>query len=145
MNEEFQFQQPDGLLEHVFAFFPPELWGWIIPAALAVFFLTQAVKFIFKTNASLPGLGPTLLRAVAVLSAYPITVAMLELSNDVISHWFIPVPIALIAWGLAHLLAEHGMSVLYWWKPSLARRINADADRRMENRGPPKGQYELRE
>ena len=136
--------QPDSVYDLILTYLPPGLWGWIIPAALATFFVTQAVKYIFKTNTSLPGLGPTLLRAVAVLSAYPITVAMLEMSNDVISHWFIPVPIALIAWGLAHSLAEYGMSVIYWWKPALARRINADADRRMENRGPPKGQYERR-
>lgn len=144
MNEEIQFQQPDGLLDHIFAFFPPELWGWIILAALAVFFFTQAIKFVFKANSSLPGLGPTLLRAVAVLSAYPITYCMLIMSGNAPAHWVTPVPIALIAWGLSHVLAEYGMSVLYCWKPTLARRINADADMRFRDKGPPRGKYERR-
>src|SRR3990167_6327432 len=103
-----------------------EMWGRILPSALAIFAGTQFVKITARVVDFLPVAGPHILRLVAGALAYPLTRLVMEIDGNVVSHWALPLPHMLIAWGLAHVLAERGMAILYWWKPDLARLFNAD-------------------
>lgn len=112
------------MTEQLFSFFPPQFWMLVPITVLGTFFATQAVKYVFNVNASLPGLGPMLLRLIAVVIAYPVSLMTLELFNDAISSWTVPLPLALLSWGLAHFLAHHGMHLFYAVKPEWAARFD---------------------
>lgn len=107
--------------------------------ALVVFVLVQAVKLTCKTRNNLPTLGPAALRLLALASAFPLAYMLSPLSG-----WRVVLPVALVAWGLAHLTAEKGMAALAEFYPRVFRVLNASPNRRFEDNGPKRGQYERR-
>ena len=103
-----------------------EMWVRVIPATFALFALTQTLKNIFRLDDRLPGLGPISLRLFVTASAYPLTWAVMVADGNVISHWSVPLPYALVSGYLAHVLGEYGMRILYAVKPTWARALNSD-------------------
>lgn len=124
--------------EYILALFPPEKIGLIVMIAAAVFALTQVIKVLFRDR-RLPTLGPTPLRLVAMLSAYPITMGIWP-----VQHPSSVVAVALISWGIAHLISEKGMALMGEFLPRVYRALNAEPNRRLRNKGPRRGQYERR-
>lgn len=144
--DKFPTTQPGGAWETILQFFPVDLWGQIIVVAVAVLFITQFIKVTFKVVNCLPRLSPDQVVFSAALSAWPLAFSVLKLMNDAISDWLLAAPVAIIGWGIAWTVAEFGFKVLYWWKPKLARALNADPDRRFRNKGRPgRGRYERRQ
>ena len=129
----------DNPWDYALALFPPEKLGFILLIALAVFALTQAIKVIFRISQKLPTLGQTALRLVAVGSAFPLAYGVWPV-RDLAAI----APIALISWGLAHLTAEKGMAALAEFSPRWHRVLNASPNRRIDDKGPKRGQYERR-
>ena len=129
----------DSPLDYALALFPQEKLGFILLIALAVFALTQAIKVIFRISQKLPTLGQTALRLVAVGSAFPLAYGVWPVKDLAAIA-----PIALISWGLAHLTAEKGMAALAEFYPRVYRVLNAEKNRRLEDNGPKRGQYERR-
>ena len=107
--------------------------------ALLVFILVQAVKLTFKTRDNLPTLGPSALRLLALASAFPLAYMLSPLPG-----WRVALPVALVAWGLAHLTAEKGMAALAEFYPRVYRVLNASPEMRREDCGPKRGQYDRR-
>lgn len=103
-----------------------EMWVRVIPATFALFALTQTLKNIFRLDDRLPGLGPISLRLFVTASPYPLTWAVMVADGNVISHWAVPLPYALVSGYLAHALGEYGMRILYVVRPKWARALNAD-------------------
>ncbi len=110
-----------------------------ILTALVVFVLTQAIKLTFKTRDNLPTLGPRALRLLALASAFPLAYMMSPLPG-----WRVVLPVALVAWGIAHLIAEKGMAALAEFYPRIFRVLNAAPNRRFEDKGPKRGKHERR-
>ena len=110
-----------------------------ILTAFIVFVLIQAVKVVFKTRDNLPTLGPVSLRVLAFASAFPLAYMLSPLPR-----WRVILPVALVAWFLAHLTAEYGMSALKEFAPRWQRILDGDRNRRHEDVGPKRGQYEQR-
>lgn len=137
MNE-ISFDIIDTPWEYFMAMFPPEKIGLIVMIAAAVFALTQVIKVVFRGR-RLPTLGPTSLRLIATISAFPITMGVWP-----VQHPGSIAAVALIAWGIAHLIAEKGMAFLQEFFPRVYRVLNAEPDRRLQNKGPERGQYERR-
>ena len=140
-------EDPFDILAWFLALFSQAEWRTVallivapILTALVVFVLVQAVKLTFKTRNNLPTLGPRALRALALASAFPLAYTMSPLQG-----WRVILPVALISWGLAHLTAEKGMAMLAEFYPRVFRALNASPNRRHEDVGPKRGQYERRE
>lgn len=129
----------DSTLDYALALFPPEKLGFILLIALAVFAFTQAIKVIFRISQKLPTLTQVALRLVAVGSAFPLAYGVWPV-RDLAAI----APIALISWGLAHLTAEKGMAALREFLPRWYRVLNGEPNRRHEDKGPKRGQYDRR-
>ena len=107
--------------------------------ALVVFVLVQVVKLTFKTRDNLPTLGPAALRLLALASAFPLAYMLSPLPG-----WRVVLPVALVAWFLAHLTAEYGMAALKEFTPRWYRVLNAEPENRREDVGPKRGKYDRR-
>ena len=127
-------------MDYALALFPPEKLGFILLIALAVFALTQTFKWVFRKTDRLPELNQTVLRLLAVASAFPLTYGIWPVQGG----WLSITPIALIAFGLAHLIAEYGMAALKEFAPRWYRVLNAEPENRREDVGPKRGKYERR-
>jgi len=119
----------DSPQDYLLALFPPEKLGFILLIALAVFAFTQVLKVVFRNSEKLPTLGQTALRLVAVASAFPLAYAIWP-----VREWLAVAPIALVAWGLAHVTSEYGMAALCEFFPRIYRVLNGDR-RKPERKG----------
>ena len=139
-------EDPFDILAWFLALFSQAEWRTVamlilapLLTALLVFILVQAVKLTFKTRDNLPTLGPSALRLLALASAFPLAYMLSPLPE-----WRVALPVALVAWGLAHLTAEKGMAALAEFYPRVFRVLNAAPNRRFEDKGPKRGQHDRR-
>ena len=139
-------EDPFDILAWFLALFSQAEWRTVallilapLLTALLVFILVQAVKLTFKTRNNLPTLGPRALRLLALASAFPLAYMLSPLPG-----WRVVLPVALVAWGIAHLTAEKGMAVLAEFYPRVFRVLNASPNLRHEDNGPARGQHDRR-
>lgn len=83
-----------------------ELWGRIFFATISIFSVTEALKFVLSLHKKTKP-SPAVVRLFAGFAAYPLTLATMLADGNILTHWIIPVPHALIAWLLAHYMAEY--------------------------------------
>ena len=98
-----------------------ELWGRVFFAAVAIFAATQAFKFIFNIHKRIPKLCVVTIRMFAGVVAYPLTFAIMIADGNILTHWAIPIPHAVVAWMLAHYLSDYFMPFLKEFFPRVHR------------------------